>query len=244
LPPYLSIIIPAFNERRRLPDTLSQVLAFLAAQTYPAEVIVVDNGSTDGTSEVVLDAARRNPGVRLVRDERRGKGLATRLGMRAAQGEYRFLCDADLSMPIDQVSRFLPPQVTDVDIVIGSREAPGSMRIGEPPHRHWIGRGFNTLVRLLAVPDIHDTQCGFKCFRGTVAEDLFSVQRLDGWTFDVEVLFVARRRGYRMVELPIPWSYRPGSRVRPVRDSLLMFFDLIRIRLHDWQGRYAPPGVG
>jgi len=178
--------------------------------------------------------------LRLVQVERPGKGLAVRTGMLAARGDYRFICDADLSMPIDQVSRFLPPAAQAADIAIASREVPGSARHDEPAYRHLIGRAFNLLVRRLTIPEIQDTQCGFKCFRRAVAEDLFRVQRLDGWTFDVEILYVALRRGYRIIEIPIPWYYNPGSRVRVVRDSLTMFTDLFRIRRNWRRGLYAP----
>ena len=160
--------------------------------------------------------------------------------MLAAGGEYRFIADADLSMPIDQVLRFLPPQLPDVDIAIASREAPGAVRYGEPPYRHLIGRGFNLLVRWIAVPGFQDTQCGFKAFRDRAAIDLFQAQQLDGWTFDVEVLFIGLRRGYRIVEVPIPWYYNPGSRVRVVRDSIAMLRDLFRIRRLWGQGAYEP----
>lgn len=238
MPLFLSVVIPAYNEEARLPATLSRVLGYLQRQPYTWEVLVVDNGSTDRTSDVVRLLAETQPGLHLLRDERRGKGLAVRRGLLAARGEYRFMCDADLSMPIEQIVRFLPPELGEADIAIGSREAPGAMRYGEPAYRHWIGRVFNWLVRLLAVPGIHDTQCGFKCFRAEVAEDLFSVQRLDGWTFDVEVLFLARRRGYRVVEIGVPWTFEPGSRVHPLRDSIIMLLDLFRIRCNWWRGVY------
>jgi dolichyl-phosphate beta-glucosyltransferase len=237
---FLSIIVPALNEGLRLPKALPLILDFLHQQSYPSEILVVDNGSTDQTALVVQEFAAKDPLVRLIRVDRRGKGLAVRLGMQAASGAYRFFCDADLSMPVDQIPRFLPPQLSDFEIAIASREAPGAVRIGEPAFRHWIGRGFNLLVRAVAIPHLHDTQCGFKCFQADAAIDLFSVQRLDGWTFDVETLFIAQHRGYRIVELPIPWHYRPGSRVKPLRDSLLMLADLFRIRDNWRQGLYAP----
>jgi len=242
VPPLLSIIVPALNEEGRLPDTLAQISGFLQAQRYTAEVLVVDNGSTDRTAEIAAEFSRSHSGFRLLQHPRRGKGLALRLGMRAARGEYRFICDADLSMPIEEMNRFLPPGLEGYDIAIASREAPGAVRYGEPAYRHWIGRIFNALVRALAVPHFQDTQCGFKCFRASVAEDLFSVQRLDGWTFDVEVLFIGLQRGYRVVEVPIPWTYNPGSRVRPLRDSLTMLADLFRIRRNWRRGLYARAG--
>jgi dolichyl-phosphate beta-glucosyltransferase len=240
LPPRLSIILPAHNEQDRLPDSLTRILGFLAAQSLEAEILVVENGSTDRTAEVAETFARTHPGLRVLREIRRGKGLAVRRGILAATGDYRFICDVDLSMPIEQVTRFLPPALPDTPIAIASREAPGAVRYDEPAHRHWVGRGFNLLVRLLAVPGLHDTQCGFKCFRADAAEELFRLQVLDGWTFDVEVLFLARRRGYRVAEIPIPWYYVPGSRVRLARDSIAMLTDLLRIRWYAARGRYGP----
>lgn len=241
MPLFLSVVIPAYNEEARLPTTLSRVLAYLQRQPYTWEVLVVDNASTDRTGDIVRSLAEAQPGLRLLREERRGKGLAVRKGLLAARGEYRFMCDADLSMPIEEIVRFLPPELGEADIAIGSREAPGAVRYGEPAYRHWIGRAFNCLVRLLAVPGIHDTQCGFKCFRAAVAEDLFSVQRLDGWTFDVEVLFLAQRRGYRVVEIGVPWTHEQGSRVHPLRDSVIMLIDLFRIRCNWRRGVYGDP---
>jgi glycosyltransferase involved in cell wall biosynthesis len=239
LPPHLSIVIPAHNEEQRLPGSLTRILEHLRSQPYRWEVLVVENGSRDGTAAVAERFAREVPGVRVLREGQRGKGLAVRRGMLEAAGDYRFICDADLSMPIDQIDRFLPPMLEDYDIAIASREAPGAVRYGEPPHRHWIGRIFNWIVRLLAVPGFQDTQCGFKCFRAEAAEALFPLQRLQGWTFDVELLFVAVRRGYRVVEVPIPWHYNPGSRVSLLRDSLAMFTDLFRIRRNWSRGLYA-----
>ena len=240
MPPYLSIILPAHNEAQRLPDSLNRIQAFLAAQPWPSDVVVVENGSRDQTAQVAEAFARQHPNVRLLREALPGKGRAVRRGILAASGEYRFICDVDLSMPIEHVARFLPPAQTDAPVVIASREAPGAVRYNEPAHRHWIGRGFNLLVRLLAVPGLRDTQCGFKCFRADAAEELFRLQVLNGWTFDVEVLFLARRRGYRVTEIPIPWTHVPGSRVRLARDSFAMLADLLRIRWYAARGRYGP----
>jgi dolichyl-phosphate beta-glucosyltransferase len=237
LPPLLSIIIPAYNEEKRLPDTLRKVMTFLKRQDFESQVLVVDNGSTDRTAEITKEAARDHSNLRLLKEELAGKGLAVRRGMLEANGEYRFICDADLSMPIEEVVNFIPPRLDHFDIAIGSREAPGAVRHQEPLYRHWIGRAFNTLVWLLAVPGFKDTQCGFKCFRASVAEDLFHVQRLDGWTFDVEVLFIAQRRGYRIVEVPINWYFYPASRIRVFNDSINMFMDLFRIR-KNWKANY------
>lgn len=237
--PFLSIIIPAHNEERRLPRALEQIDRFLRSWRASAEVIVVENGSTDRTAEIAAAFARDHPYIHLIRDPRRGKGLAVRRGMLAARGRYRYICDADLSTPIEEVEKFLPPQLDGFDVAIGSREAPGAQRIGEPLYRHLIGRVFNAMVRLIALPGIQDTQCGFKMFRGEVAEDLFRVQRLNGMSFDVEVLFIARLRGYRIVEVPVIWYFNPESRVRLFRDSLNMFRELLQIRWNAWKGYYA-----
>lgn len=236
--PFLSIIIPAHNEEGRLPATLEKIDAFLQTQPYSAEVLVVENGSQDGTYRLACDYARRMPALRVLKEAARGKGLAVRSGMLAAVGAYRFICDADLSMPIEEVNRFLPPALPQPDVAIASREAPGAVRYGEPAYRHLVGRAFNGMVRLLALPGLQDTQCGFKCFRAAVAEDVFACQTLTGMSFDVEVLFVARRRGYRIVEVPIPWYFNPDSRVRLLQDSLRMGADLLTIRRNAARGLY------
>ena len=239
--PLLSIIIPALNEEARLPDTLDKILAYLAQQPYQAEIIVVENGSTDRTLAIAQDYAARLPSVHALHSER-GKGSAVRAGMLAAQGDYRFICDADLSMPIEQVTRFLPPNAPEAEICIGSREAPGSVRHNEPAYRHFTGRGFNTLVRWLLLPGLQDTQCGVKCFRGDVAEDVFRLQTITGWTFDVEVLYIARLHGSCIVEIPVDWYHNPGSKIRVLHDSWVMFSDLLKIRRNAWRGlyRHAP----
>ena len=237
--PFLSIVIPAYNEESRLPKTLEQVIAFITSQSYPAEVLVVENGSTDRTLAVGQSFAERYPQIRLIHNPERGKGLAVKRGMLEARGEYRFMCDADLSMPIQEVKRFLPPQLDGFDIAIASREAPGAVRYNEPYYRHFIGRGYNLLIRWLALPGLHDTQCGFKCFRGKVAEDLFTRQTFSGWSFDVEVLFIGRLRSYQIVELPIPWYYNAESKIKVFGDSFHMGRDLIKMRLNALRGVYG-----
>lgn len=236
---YLSVVIPAYNEERRLPNTLDAVRAFLATKAYASEIIVADDGSTDATAAIVAGAAQTDQRVRLVRLPHRGKGWAVKNGMLAAVGEYRFLCDADLSMPIEQVDRLLHEADAPLDIVIGSREAPGARRIGEPRRRWLMGRVFNTMTRILAAPGIADTQCGFKVFHATAAETLFALQTLDGFAFDAEILFLARRRGFEMVEVGIDWHYRSESKVRPIRDGWRTLRDLIIIRYRSLTGRYS-----
>ena len=164
--PYLSVVIPAYNEEPRIEATLRTVVEYLGAQPYTWDVAVVNDGSTDATASLVNALAGSCPQVRLIALPHGGKGWAVAQGMLQVKGEYRFLCDADLSMPISQLARFLPPQATGFDIAIGSREVTGARRIGEPRRRHAMGRIYSLLVRLLAVPGVSDTQCGFKCFRG------------------------------------------------------------------------------
>lgn len=237
-PPFLSVIIPAHNEERRLPDTLEQVVRFLRASAWTWEVLVIENGSADGTFAVAQEFAARNPGVRALRLDERGKGLAVRTGMLAATGQYRFMCDADLSMPITELPRFLPPALTGADIVIASREAPGAVRYDEPVYRHLGGRLINFTIRLLALPGLQDTQCGFKCFTAAAAADLFGCQTIPGWSFDIELLYVARLRGYHITELPIPWTFNPESKLRVVHDALRMVLDILAVRRNARRGFY------
>lgn len=236
--PFLSIIIPAHNEAKRLPKSLEKIDAFLSAQSYIAEILVVENGSTDATLAIADSYAKNTPNLRVFQEKARGKGLAVKRGMLEAFGEYRFLCDADLSMPIEQVNRFLPLTTNEVDIAIGSREVAGARRINEPGYRHLVGRIFNTMVRWLVLPGLQDTQCGFKCFTADVAESIFPLQRLEGMSFDAEVLYIARKKGFKVQEVPIDWYYNPDSRVRILQDSLRMGLDLLTILWNAHQGLY------
>jgi dolichyl-phosphate beta-glucosyltransferase len=236
--PFLSIILPAHNEEKRLPRTLDEVNSFVAAQSYPVEVVLVENGSQDRTLELARQHTAQMPYLQVIHEEQSGKGLAVKTGILAAKGDYRIFCDVDFSMPIEEINRFIPPALPDCQVAIGSREAPGAVRYNEPYYRHLSGRVFNTLVRWLALPGLQDTQCGFKCFRGDIADELFPLQTNTGWAFDVEVLFAARQRGYRIVEVPVPWYFNPESKVRMLRDSWRMLRDLIQIRRNGLQGKY------
>jgi glycosyltransferase involved in cell wall biosynthesis len=235
--PHLSIIIPAHNEERRLPQTLEQVVHFVGTQNFETEILVVENASTDRTLEVGNEYASRHPTVRVLHDDLPGKGRAVQKGMLAATGAYRFFADADFSMPPEEIVRFIPP-VVDVPVAIASREAPGAVRYDEPVYRHITGRVFNSLIRILVLPALNDTQCGFKMFRADVAEDLFRRQTLMGWSFDVELLYIASRRGYPILEIPIPWYFNPESKVNVFRDSWRMFLDLLTIRCNGHKGLY------
>lgn len=237
--PWLSIIIPAHNEQRRLPPSLEKIDAFLQNQPFEAEVIVVENGSTDQTVEVAKAFAKDHPYVRVVQATVRGKGLAVKVGMQAARGEFRFICDADLSMPIEEIVKFLPPHSNGYDMIIATREGPGANRVGEPEHRHIMGRILNFIIKLTAVPGIEDTQCGFKMFSRRAAEDLFTAQQMVGIGFDVELIYVARKRGYRIKEVPITWYFDPDSRMRLVHDSLHILLEIYEIRRNWVRGVYA-----
>jgi len=236
----VSIIIPAFNEADRLPRTLEATAAYFAARTEPFEILVVDDGSTDATARAVQDFAAAHPALDvqcLGYGANRGKGYAVRHGMLRASGDRRLFCDADLATPADQYGIVLAAMARGkVPIGIGSRPLRQShLLVHQPWYREMLGRGFNTAVRLLAVPGIADTQCGFKVFTGEAAQDVFSRCRLDGFAFDSEALFIARRLGYGITEVPIRWSHQAGSKVSMVRDGLRMLRDLSRVR---WMHRH------
>ena len=237
---FLSIIIPAYNEESRLPGTLDKVGSFLDAQDYSAEVLIVNNNSTDKTAAIIKDYTSRFPNLTGLFEEQPGKGAAVRCGMLQARGEYVFMCDADLSMPIDELKNFLPPRLEGFDITIASREAPGAIRYHEPHFRHLGGRLMNWLIQLFILPGLNDTQCGFKCFSAQVVEDLFNHQTLPGWSFDIELLYIARQRGYKIHELPIPWYFQQESKVHAVRDALQILMDIQTIRQNAKQGLYDP----
>ena len=240
--PLLSLIVPAYNEGSRLPKTLPQIIEFVQSQPFPSEIIIVNNNSSDDTRQIADEFAGQQPFIRVYDEPRQGKGAAVRTGMLEAKGEYLFMADADLSMPIDEVSKFLPPRLEDYDVAMASREVKGAVRYNEPAYRHLMGRVFNLVVKLLAVPGFQDTQCGFKCFRRKAALEVLSYQSIDGWAFDVELLFIAQRRGYKIVEVPIDWYYRANSRINPISDALDMFREVLKIRLNGRRGHYDPSG--
>ncbi len=232
--PFLSIVIPAYNEENRLGPTLARIKEYLAAQDYSSDILVVDNASQDKTIEVAKAA-----GVAVLEEPRRGKGAAVRTGLLAAQGEYVLFSDADLSTPIEEVEKLLDTIRAGYDIAIASRALPESKLIKRQPwYREMVGRLGNILVRLMAVRGIADTQCGFKLFPRAVAQRIFPVQRLTGAAFDVEVLFIAQHAGLKIAELPVTWIDSPDTRFSRVRDSLDALKDLFRIRINWLLGRY------
>jgi dolichyl-phosphate beta-glucosyltransferase len=232
-----------------LPGTLAAIHAFVTDTQLAVEVLVADDGSRDGTAAVVNAYAQTWPALRLLALDHRGKGFAVRAGALASQGRYVLLCDADLAVPIAEWQRMLPLLESGYDVVIGSREGQGARREGEPVHRHIMGRVFNTLVRSIVVGNFHDTQCGFKAFRTAVAHDLFHRAQIYGadapviegaavTAFDVEILYLAVARGYRVAELPVLWHYGEETKVDPIRDAMRNLRDIMRVRWLALRGEY------
>ena len=236
----LSVIIPAFNEETRIPKTLGEIMKYLDGR-FSYEIIVVDDGSTDRTYEICESFFRINGCGKVLRNNRNcGKGYSVRRGMFEAHGELRLFSDADMSTPIDQIQKLINGINEGHDVVIGSRSIAGSdVRLHQPFYRESMGKIFNVLVRMIAVRGIIDTQCGFKLFTEDAARNIFPRQRNDGFSFDVEVLFIARKLGYRVKEVPVTWINYPASKVNPVTDSLRMLLDLFFIRMRALNGDYC-----
>ncbi len=232
--PYLSIVIPCYNEEQRLPPSLMLIRAYLARQSYASEVIVVDNASRDRTQEVA-----REGGAQVLSEPHRGKGCAVRTGMLAAKGEYVLFTDSDLSTPIEEVEKLFAALKNGADVAIGSRALPESnVTVHQPWHREMVGRIGNLLVRLLAVHGLADTQCGFKLYPQDLAQRLFGAQLMTGVAFDMEILFLAQRLGYKIAEVPVTWVDNPDTRFNRLKDGLDALKDLLRIRWNWLAGRY------
>lgn len=233
----LSVVVPAYNEEERLERTLNRLLEYFLAQTYTFDIQIVSDGSVDKTNEIAQAYAQRTPHVQLLDyKSNRGKGYAVRYGVLKAQGDYILFCDADLATPIEEIEKLLPHALKGVDVVIGSRPLKESnLLIRQPFYREWLGRAFNKAVQLLAVKGIQDTQCGFKLFKREAAHAVFNLCSLDGFSFDFEVLYMARRLGYQIEEVPIRWMHQPGSKVRLLRDGSRMLRDLVWLRLTGWR---------
>lgn len=244
----LSIIVPAYNEERRLPPTLDRLHAFLAAQPLRYEIIVVDDGSRDNTCGVVEQSMDRIANLRLVRQvPNRGKGAAVRMGMLAARGQIRVMCDADCSMPPEELPRLLAPiTACRAEIAIGSRYAEGARTdVKQPFYRVLWSRLANKVIQRSLVPGVRDTQCGFKAFTAEAARDLFGLAKIDGWAFDLEILALARRRGFAIEEVGVEWKDDPGSRINPLRDMWKVIREAMTIRRNLRKGVYntSLPGV-
>jgi dolichyl-phosphate beta-glucosyltransferase len=247
--PLLSVVVPAYNEERRLPESLHQILAYLTAQPYASEVIVADDGSSDGTAAYVEQLAKQHANLRLLRLDHRGKGYAVRAGALAATGDFVLLCDADLAVPIEKWDVLWAELEQGYHLAIGSREGVGATRDGEPWHRHVMGRVFNLIIRIIAIGSFQDTQCGFKAMYRSVSDDLFrrvqiygdnapAVQGAAVTAYDVELLYLAVRRGYRVAEIPMPWRYGEETKVSALRDSWRNLHDVLHVRWNALRGVY------
>ncbi len=235
--PRLSLIIPTYNEARRVGATIEQARAYLASRDYASEIVVVDDGSTDDTAGVT---ARAFPDVRVVRyGENRGKGYATREGVLASRGDVCLVYDADASTPIGEIEKLWPEFERGAAVVIGSRALPKSrVEVPQPKHRRVMGRVYNLLLRLLGLTRFRDTQCGFKAFDRRVRDRVFPKLVIDGFGADCELLVAAHEAGLDAVEIPIHWINSTDTRVRPVRHALAMILEVFRVRLRAWRGAY------
>jgi dolichyl-phosphate beta-glucosyltransferase len=246
--PYLSIIIPAYNEKENFEkNVLQQMKDLLNNFKFSWEVLIIDDGSTDGSVELLQKFCQKNIGFRLIKNKHMGKAGTVATGVKEASGQYILFTDFDQATPISEFSKLLPYLKSSHDIVIGSREVAGSKREKEPFYRHLMGRGFNFGVKLIAVRGFHDTQCGFKAFEANVAKDLFSKLQvykpkeiISAFTgaFDVEILFIAKKMKLKIAEVPVHWKHVVTDRISPLKDSILMAIDVIKIRLYHLAGRY------
>lgn len=236
---YLSVVIPAYNEEDRIGKTIIRIVNYLSAQNYNWEIIIVDDGSSDKTCEVArktVDDER----IRIIRNPvNSGKGFSVKGGMAASKGDIILFSDADLSTPIDELDKILPCMRNGYDVVIGSRALPNSaIEMPQVWYRRIMGKIFNLLVRAFILSSFRDTQCGFKCFKKEAAIQIFSCQRLNRFAFDVEVLYIASKRGLKIKELPVRWANGPHSHVSLLTSSISMLVELLKIRLYDWKGYY------
>ncbi len=238
----LSVIIPAYNEEKRIRKTLEGIVAYLDRKKHNYEIIVVNDGSTDKTKDVILELARElgNKKIKVLDNPcNKGKGYSVKQGFLAATKLWILFTDADLSTPIEELETCIR-YAGNAAVVIGSRNLPMSQIVVKQPFlRSTLGRIFPFFVRVLLLPELHDSQCGFKLFRKDVATAIAQRQQIDGFCFDAEQLFIAKKLGFVIKEVPITWSNDERSKIRVVRDSLLMFSDLLRIRWNVFRGRYA-----
>jgi dolichyl-phosphate beta-glucosyltransferase len=244
LDPTYSIVIPAYNEGTRLGPTLERVLAYVHAQGWDAEVIVVNDGSRDNTADIVRGFAAKDPVVRLVENPgNHGKGFSVRNGMLHARGRIVIFSDADLSSPIEEASRLLCALEDGADIAIGSRWLRAETQTHRQPlHRQLFGRIFNLLLRLTLGLPFADTQCGFKAFKRAAVQSIFPLQRIERWGFDPEILFLARKFGFKVKEVPVAWGHSGETRIHPIIDGAKMFQEMLRIRWYSLSGKYDNGG--
>jgi len=239
--PKYSIVIPAFNESARIPATLVSVVACIRARHWPAEVIVVNDGSTDSTAQLVRDFARSAPEVRLLENPgNRGKGFSVRSGILQAQGEIVMFTDSDLSAPIEEAERLFAAIAGGADIAIGSRWLEsGRQTHRQPLYRQVFGRCFNMVCRMVMNLPFADTQCGFKAFTRGAAQTVFQLQTIERWGFDPEILFIALKRGFRVVEVPVSWAHYERSRMSYLKDGMQMLKELAIVGWNALTGRYS-----
>jgi len=230
----LSVVIPAYNEEQRLPRTIEQIERYLDGRQLSYELILVDDGSSDGTRQVMDAAAERNAKVRVeALPANRGKGRALAAGVAAARGEEVLVTDADLSTPIEELEKLEAALKSGAGVAIGSRSVSGSrVEIPQPIYRVLMGKVFNLIVQAVLLPGIWDTQCGFKLFRADVAGPVFAALTTDGFGYDPEALFLAKRRGVRIVEVPVVWRHSAPTKVMPIRSSFDMFKHVVRVRFN------------
>jgi dolichyl-phosphate beta-glucosyltransferase len=240
LPLSYSIVIPAYNEGARLGATLERVLAYVNEQGEETEVIVVNDGSRDNTADIVRQFAASNPVLRLVDNPgNRGKGFSVRNGILNARGRVVIFSDADLSSPIEELPKLLQPLREGADIAIGSRWLQSNLQTQRQPlHRQLFGRIFNLLLRTTLGLQFKDTQCGFKAFTAEAAQTIFPLQHIERWGFDPEILFLARKFGFKVREVPVAWGHSGGTRINPLVDGSRMFMEMLRIRWYDLTGKY------
>ena len=238
--PIYSIVIPAYNEGARLGATLEKVLSYTHARGWDAEVIVVNDGSRDNTSDIVREYAAANPALRLVENPgNRGKGFSVRMGMLSARGRIVLFSDADLSSPIEEVTKLLQALQAGADIAIGSRWLRAETQTQRQPlYRQLFGRIFNLLLRLTLGLQFKDTQCGFKAFKRPAIQAIFPLQKIERWGFDPEILFLARKFGFKVQEVPVAWGHSGGTRINPLIDGSRMFMEMLHIRWNDFTGKY------
>jgi len=242
--PY-SFIIPAYNESGRIRPTLDEILRYTAEQNWDAEVLVVDDGSRDDTPEVIREYARAHSQIRLLQNPgNRGKGFSVRNGMLHARGDICLFTDADLSSPISEAQKLFEAIRGGADVAIGSRWLRSELQTERQPlYRQAFGRIFNLVLRLFLGLHFKDTQCGFKAFRREAAQRIFPVQKIERWGFDPEILYIARRIGFEIAEVPVLWAHSEGTRLHPFRDGLKMFVDVLHIRWNALTGAYNAPAV-
>jgi len=240
LPPKYSIVIPAYNEEARLGDTLEKVLSYVHAQAWSAEIVVVNDGSLDKTAEIIRAFGAKDPIVRLVENPGNcGKGYSVRNGILNTRGEVIIFSDADLSSPIEESSKLLNALDENTDIAIGSRWIRAETQTQrQPVHRQIFGRIFNLLLRLTLGLHFKDTQCGFKAFKRPAALAIFQLQKIERWGFDPEILFLARKLGFKVKEIPVVWGHSGGTRINPLVDGFRMFTEMLRVRWYSLTGKY------